>query len=378
MNGTCRQWRPIIRWRIEQRKHRPVNRKQGYRGSTIRDEVKPQDNEINKKRDGHSPRAPDIPSWQDTAEGHQCNTGGDPHNGQHGNQHNRLLLNKKKRICVSEGTSTGAPRNSAWSLGRGAWSLGLLHFVPDGVHFGKGAILERLALGLHRGLDGAETARELGGGGLEGALRIDLQEAGVVRDGEEHVAELLLHVVGGITVLHGFLELVQFLADLRDGTGGILPVEPDTRGLLGGALGLEERGKDGGDAVDRGMALLLLVLLLFDLLPVLEDSGGILGNDVAEDMRMTADELVGDGVRHVVEGELVRLLGHDGLENDLEEDVAELLDVVLLVGGMAHRVEELVGLLEDAGLEGLKRLDAVPWAAIRGAEALHDGVKTGD
>src|SRR5574344_249551 len=121
MNGTCRQWRPIIRWRIEQRKHRPVNRKQGYRGSTIRDEVKPQDNEINKKRDGHSPRAPDIPSWQDTAEGHQCNTGGDPHNGQHGNQHNRLLLNKKKaNLRVRGNIHRRAPE---LSVELGAWSV---------------------------------------------------------------------------------------------------------------------------------------------------------------------------------------------------------------------------------------------------------------
>ena len=127
------------------------------------------------------------------------------------------------------------------------------------------------------------------------------------------------------------------------------------------------------------MARLLLVLELLELLPVAQDGRGIVGLDVAEDVGMAVDELVGDAVRDVVEGEAALLLGHHALEHDLEEDVAELLDVVDLVVGTVHRGEELVRLLEDAGLQRLERLDAVPRTTrLRIAQTGHDFVQSFD
>ena len=62
------------------------------------------------------------------------------------------------------------------------------------------------------------------------------------------------------------------------------------------------------------------------------------------------DELVGNRVRDIVEGEAPLLLGHDALEHYLEKNVAKLLDVVGLVLRAVHRRKEFVRLLEKAGL----------------------------
>ena len=91
------------------------------------------------------------------------------------------------------------------------------------------------------------------------------------------------------------------------------------------------------------------------------------------------DELVGDVIRDIVEGEAPLLLGHHGLKHHLQEDVAEFLDVVGLVLGPVHRGEELVRLLEDARLQRFKRLHAVPWTArLRIAQTDHDLMKSFD
>ena len=60
---------------------------------------------------------------------------------------------------------------------------------------------------------------------------------------------------------------------------------------------------------------------------------------------MAADQLVGDRLDHVAEGERAVLLGHAGVEDDLEQEIAEL---VAQVGEVAarDRVGDLVGFLD--------------------------------
>ena len=98
------------------------------------------------------------------------------------------------------------------------------------------------------------------------------------------------------------------------------------------------------------MTRLLLVLHLLYLLPVAEHCRGVLRVDVAKNVRVAVDELVGNRVRHVVEGEAPLLLGHNALEHYLEKNVAKLLNVVGLVLRAVHRRKELVRLFEKAGL----------------------------
>ena len=89
-------------------------------------------------------------------------------------------------------------------------------------------------------------------------------------------------------------------------------------------------------------------------------------------MRVPADELLdeepGDGVD--VECPVLGLLRDPGVEDDLEEDVAELLREVGAVTGR-DGVDDLVGLLDEVGSERLVRLLGVPRAPARRAQPVH-------
>ena len=172
------------------------------------------------------------------------------------------------------------------------------------------------------------------------------------------------HGAGGVQGLEIVLD--------RQGLENVLGVA-HARRLLHRAPRLQERGQGGRHAVERAAALLLAVLGLLDALPVAQHGGWIVRHRVAEYMRVAVDELVRDGVGDVVEGELPLLLGHHGLEHHLQEHVAQFLDVVVDVLRAVHRRQQLVRLLEDAGLERFQGLDAVPRAALFGVpQARHD------
>ena len=89
---------------------------------------------------------------------------------------------------------------------------------------------------------------------------------------------------------------------------------------------------------------------------------------VAEDVRVAADHLLRDALDDPLQAERPALLGDVGVEDDLEQQVAELageLGVVLLVDG----VGDLVGLLDRHRLDALVGLLAVPRAAAGGPQA---------
>jgi len=64
------------------------------------------------------------------------------------------------------------------------------------------------------------------------------------------------------------------------------------------------------------------------------------------------------------------------VEDDLEEEVPELLAEERIVGGV-DRLQHLVGFLDEVRLEGVVRLLAVPRAAPRSAQPLHDRHEVG-
>jgi len=115
-----------------------------------------------------------------------------------------------------------------------------------------------------------------------------------------------------------------------------------------------------------------LAFLFFQEFPVAEDLGGGFCSDIAEDVGMATNHFVVDFADDVGDGEAAGFGGDLGVEENLEEEVAEFLGefgVVARVEG----VENFVGFLDEVGAEGGVGLFAIPGAAAGGAKAGHDG-----
>ncbi len=86
---------------------------------------------------------------------------------------------------------------------------------------------------------------------------------------------------------------------------------------------------------------------------------------IGEDVRMAADHLGGNAFDHVAEIEGALFLGHAGVVDDLQQQVAKL---VLEVGEVAARdgVGHLIGFLERIGRDGAEGLFEVPRTAAAG------------
>ena len=109
---------------------------------------------------------------------------------------------------------------------------------------------------------------------------------------------------------------------------GIAPVEADTAGALLDLLGPGEGGevewhviegarRHGGRRPERA-------LLGLDGFPRDDLGLGVATLGAAEDMGVPGDHLVREAVGDSVEVECALLLGHPGMEHDLEEEVAQL------------------------------------------------------
>ncbi len=83
--------------------------------------------------------------------------------------------------------------------------------------------------------------------------------------------------------------------------------------------------------------------------------------DVAEDVRVAADQLLGDVPGHRGEVAGASLLEQQREEMDLEEHVAELVEQLCVIVAV-RRVGELVGLLDGVGDDRAGVLRAVPRA----------------
>ena len=100
-------------------------------------------------------------------------------------------------------------------------------------------------------------------------------------------------------------------------------------------------------------------------------SPAVLACDIAEDVRMAADDLAGHGALHVGQVEDAGLRRVLGVQHDLQEQVAELVGQVR--GGAAlEGVVDLVGLLQQERPKGQVVLLAVPGAAVRLAQAIDE------
>jgi hypothetical protein len=135
-----------------------------------------------------------------------------------------------------------------------------------------------------------------------------------------------------------------------------------------------------GNAVEEGVGSFHLdgiigfgaPLFLLQEFPVAKDLGGGFGFDVAEDVGVAANHFVVDFADDVVDGEAAIFGGDLGVEEDLEEEVAELFGEFGVVAGV-ESVEDFVGFFDEVGAEGGVGLFAVPRTAAGSAETGHDG-----
>jgi hypothetical protein len=143
--------------------------------------------------------------------------------------------------------------------------------------------------------------------------------------------------------------------------------DAELAGPPGHLVGERERGQCGRDPVKHRAAALLGGL---QPVPVGLHLVGVGHVEPGEHVRVPVHELVHDPAGDVVDGErVVRvLLGDPGVEDHLEQQVAQLLAQVRAVLGV-DRLERLVGLLEQVLRQRPVGLLAVPGA--RGTQPVH-------
>ena len=145
---------------------------------------------------------------------------------------------------------------------------------------------------------------------------------------------------------------------MASGPVEIGPVEAGGDGAALELARLQERGQRRGHVVEDPGAPLLLGL---DLLPALADPARRLRLDVAEDVRVAADELRVHRPRDALEIALPFLLEQQREEVDLEEQVAELVEQLRRVAGVGG-VGDLVRLLDRVRDDRARGLLAIPRA----------------
>jgi hypothetical protein len=237
-----------------------------------------------------------------------------------------------------------------------------LDFFPKCVELGWGCLGEGEAAVPGDAFDGFEAALEFGVGFVEGEGRVDVDLAAEVDDGEEEVAELFLGFCvalvedGGAARrglwggrCEGVADFVELFGDLVGGAVPGGPVEADAGGAVLEAMRAVQGGEIVGETVGEGLAL-----FGFHALPGLFDAVAI---EVWVPAAHFGDERLGD----VGEVEGAAFFGDHGVEEDLEEDVAELFAHERIIR-VADCVVEFVGFLDEIRAQRFMRLGGVPIA----------------
>jgi hypothetical protein len=86
---------------------------------------------------------------------------------------------------------------------------------------------------------------------------------------------------------------------------------------------------------------------------------------VAEHVWVSADHFGANALDDSVEIEVALALPQSGLEDDLEQEVAQFL---AMLHRILHGLQDLVGFLQQVGAQGVERLLLVPRTAPRGVE----------
>src|SRR5579872_5571809 len=189
-----------------------------------------------------------------------------------------------------------------------------------------------------------------------------------IDDGKEHVAKL----VGdgsGILALDGDTQLFEFFVELVLDAGEVRPIEAYRARLFLHALRLQQGWQGLGDAVEQRLAMRDGCFLGLDELPGFHLFLRRRNARVAEDVRMAADHLVRQRIEDVGNGELPVFRRDLRVEDDLEQQIAQLLTKffgIFFIDGF----HDFVRFLDEIWQQGGVRLLAIPRTA--GTQARHD------
>gem|GEM_PF-7191 len=214
--------------------------------------------------------------------------------------------------------------------------------------------------------------------------------SGKINHRKKKIADLFSHLRPAARV-DCRLNLPYLLTHLRDHRREIGPVEAHRRRL---ALDLARRHEGGETLISLfkevfGPGLPLLrpragkvrrgLLARLDRLPLDQDVGRGVGRRVPENMGVSADQLVADRARDIVEvkSALRRPRGDLGVEDGLQEQVAKLVDDFRSIPS-AYRLRDLVGLLDEMFREAFVSLLGIPRTTARSPEQVHDAAKPVD
>src|SRR5436309_15776931 len=112
------------------------------------------------------------------------------------------------------------------------------------------------------------------------------------------------------------------------------------------------------------------LLPALDLFPLPEDLGRGSRRRVSEDMRVSARHLLGDPPRDIADRERACLRADPREKDDLKEQIAELLAQRSGLAGI-DRLNDVVGFFQQISAQVARRLLAVPRAAVRAAQTVH-------
>ena len=174
----------------------------------------------------------------------------------------------------------------------------------------------------------------------------------------------------------GGRDLLGLLAHLLQRPRRIRPVEADPGRALLDVLGGGQGRQAPGPPVEHGAAPAGRLAPL-DGLPLGERLAGGADRAVPEDVGVATDHLRHEVAQELGHRELAALVRDLGVEDDLEEEVAELAGELLEVAGVDRR-RGLVRLFDEVGADVGEGLLAVPRAAAGGAQADHQVAQLAD
>ena len=182
---------------------------------------------------------------------------------------------------------------------------------------------------------------------LDGAINMATHKPDftVIYQREQEVAKLVgyrLRVSGG----NGGRHLIEFLVDLTPNVGRRLPVQAHCGRFLAQSLGAQKRGQGAGDSVESAYGLgylltafgallgFLLAFDRFDTSPIALHLCRIRDVNIAEDVRVPADELIVKPRDDVGDVEGPALGCQFGVEDHLQQEITELVFQIIVHTGV--------------------------------------------
>src|SRR5882757_852445 len=227
------------------------------------------------------------------------------------------------------------------------------------------------------GFHGAKSTLELCVGGTQGGLRVDIELARQVRGREQQIADFFEDLRSctarlarrGTNFGKFFIDFVRTLAR-------VLEIKTDARGALAELVGAHQRRQRIGHVLER-RRICSAALAGLDVLPGGTLLGNAQGTVIAENMGMSAGELVANRSGHGLKIKPTRFAGDLRMEHHLEQQIAQFAFQLFHVAAF-NGIGDLVGLFDGIGRDAGEGLLPIPRAAVGRAQTRHDRKQFGD